>query len=90
MCIDEIKIPVTMKVIKIKTLPKIQIKNALSLIILSVKQAALNNPLECFSNIEGHVALDRNLGLGYNTLLLRLIPGEIFIVHIPIDSSTHY
>ena len=32
------------------------------------------NPLECFFTIEGHIALDRNLGLGYNTLLLWLIP----------------
>ena len=27
-----------------------------------------------FFGIEGHVALDRNPGMGYNTLLLRLIP----------------
>ena len=26
---------------------------------------------------KGHVALDRNLGLGYNNLLLRLIPGDL-------------
>ena len=26
---------------------------------------------------EGHVALDRNLGAGYNTLLLLLIPGDL-------------
>ena len=31
------------------------------------------NPLECLICIEGHVALDRNPGPGYNTLLLRLI-----------------
>ena len=34
------------------------------------------NPLECFFGSEGHVALDRNPGLGYDTLLLRLIPGD--------------
>ena len=26
---------------------------------------------------EGHVALDRNLGPGYDTLLLRMIPGDL-------------
>ena len=38
----------------------------------------LINPLECFFDSEGHVALDRNLGPGYNTLLLRIIPGDLF------------
>ena len=32
------------------------------------------NPLECFFGSKGHVALDGNPGLGYNTLLLLLIP----------------
>ena len=27
--------------------------------------------------LEGHVALDRNAGPGYNTLFLRLIPGDL-------------
>ena len=35
------------------------------------------NPLECFFGSEGHVALDRNPGPGYDTLLLRLIPGYL-------------
>ena len=36
------------------------------------------NSLECFfRDIEGHVALDKNPGPGYNTLLLRLIPGDL-------------
>ena len=35
------------------------------------------NPLLCFFSSEGHVALDRNLGRGYDTLLLRLIPGDL-------------
>ena len=35
------------------------------------------NPLQCFFGSEGHVALDRNPGPGYDTLLLRLIPGDI-------------
>ena len=35
------------------------------------------NPLECFFGSKSHVALDRNLGPGYNTLLLRLIPGDL-------------
>ena len=33
------------------------------------------NPLECFFGSEGHV--DRNPGLGYDTLLLRMIPGDL-------------
>ena len=39
------------------------------------------NPLKCFFGIEGHVALDRNPGHGYNTLLLRLIPGDSACPH---------
>ena len=35
------------------------------------------NPLKCFFGSEGHVALDRNQGLGYDTLLLRMIPGDL-------------
>ena len=35
------------------------------------------NPLESFFYIEGHVAQDKNPGPGYNTLLLRLIPGDL-------------
>ena len=34
-------------------------------------------PLKCFFGIKGHVALDRNPGSGYNTLLLQLIPGDL-------------
>ena len=37
----------------------------------------LFNPLLCFFGSEGHVALDRNPGLGYDTLLLRMIPGDL-------------
>ena len=36
------------------------------------------NPLECLYAIQGHAALDRNAGLGCNTLLLRLIPGYFY------------
>ena len=36
------------------------------------------NPLKCFFVSKGHLALDRNPGPGYNTLLLRLIPGDLF------------
>ena len=50
------------------------------------KSDLLINPLKCFFSSKGYVALDRNLGLGYNTLLLRLIPD---LSHVPIDSSTH-
>ena len=35
------------------------------------------NSLKCFFCSEGHVALDRNPGPGYDTLLLRMIPGDI-------------
>ena len=35
------------------------------------------NPLECFCGIEGHAALNRNPGPEYNTLLLRLIAGDL-------------
>ena len=35
------------------------------------------NPLQCFFGSEGHLALDRNPGSGYDTLLLRLIPGDL-------------
>ena len=34
------------------------------------------NPLECFLSSEGHVALDRNPGPGYERYL-RLIPGDL-------------
>ena len=36
------------------------------------------NPLLCFFGSEGHVALDRDPGPGYDTILLRLIPGDLF------------
>ena len=35
------------------------------------------NQLWCFFGSKGHVALDRNPGPGYNTLLLRMIPGYL-------------
>ena len=35
------------------------------------------NPLYCFFGSEDHVALDRNPGPGYDTLLLRMIPGDL-------------
>ena len=38
------------------------------------------NPLECFFGIKGHAALDGNPGSGYNTILLRLIPGDLYSV----------
>ena len=44
---------------------------------------------ECFFGIEGHVALDRNQGRGYNTLFLRLIPGDILSA-CPYKSFIHY
>ena len=37
----------------------------------------LFNPLLCFFGSEGHVALDRNPGPGYDTLLLRRITGDL-------------
>ena len=41
---------------------------------------------ECFLGIEGHAALDINLGLGYNILFLRLIQGDPYV---PINSTKH-
>ena len=35
------------------------------------------NPLERFFGMEGHAALDRNPGPGYDTLLLQLILGNL-------------
>ena len=35
------------------------------------------NTLQCFFCSEGHVALEKNPGPGYDTLLLRLIPGDL-------------
>ena len=47
------------------------------------------NTLQCFLGIECHVGLDRNPEPGYNTLLVRLIPGD-FLSACPKGSSTHY
>ena len=41
------------------------------------------NPLYCFFVIECHVALDRNPGPGYDTLLLRMIPGDLLSAFFP-------
>ena len=38
------------------------------------------NPLPCFFGSEGHVALDRNPGPGYDTLLFRMILGDLLSV----------
>ena len=38
----------------------------------------------------GHVALDRNPGPGITPLLFFDKSQEVFIVHVTIDSSTHY
>ena len=38
----------------------------------------LLNPLECLFSIEGYVALDRNPEPEYDTLLLRLIRGDLY------------
>ena len=43
----------------------------------SSQTVGLLKPLQCFLDSEGHVALDRNPGPGYVTLLLRLIPGDL-------------
>ena len=43
----------------------------------------LNYPLWCFFGSEGQEALNRNPGFGYNTLLLRLILGDLL-------STGHY
>ena len=42
--------------------------------------ALLINPLECvFFSLEGCETLDREPGPGYNSLLLRLIPRDLYI-----------
>ena len=49
------------------------------------------NPLEFFFSIEGHAALDKNLWLRYNNIPYSCDwSQEIFIVHVPIDSSICY
>ena len=51
------------------------------------------NILECLFGIKGHAALDRNPGLGCNSLLLQLISCDLLFFSAcacPIDSSTHY
>ena len=45
------------------------------------------NPYEC---IEGHAALDRNPEPGYNTLLLRLIPGYLLRAYPHRKFLTYY
>ena len=46
------------------------------------------NPLKCFFGSEGHVALDRNPGPGYDTLLLWIIPGDLLIAFPHIQFHT--
>ena len=41
------------------------------------------NPLQCFFGSEGHVALERNLGPVYDTLLLQMIPGDLLSAFPP-------
>ena len=53
------------------------------------KVAPLIDLLMCLFGIEGHVALDRNPGPGYNTLLLWLIPGDLLSA-CPHRHFTHY
>ena len=45
--------------------------------------------ISLFSGIEGHAAPNINPGPGYNTLLLRLNPGDLY-VRVPINCSIHY
>ena len=42
----------------------------------------------CFQGIEGHVALNKNLEAGYNTLPLPLWSQEVFKVHVHTDFLT--
>ena len=46
--------------------------------LLSLILSWLIYPLACIFSINGHAALDRNQGLIYNTILLRLIPGDLY------------
>ena len=38
----------------------------------------MKNPFVCLFAIDGHEAIDRNPGPGYNTLLLRLITADLY------------
>ena len=53
-----------------------------SIVLLYMCWFIMINQLECFYGIQGHVARDRNPGLGYNTLLLQLIQGRSFKVWV--------
>ena len=44
---------------------------------IQVSLINLINPLKCFFGIEGYVARDKISGPGYDTLLFRLIPGDL-------------
>ena len=55
-----------------------QNKKSESTILISVNRFYLIDPFQCFDDIVGHAALDRNPGPGYDTLLLRLIPGRLY------------
>ena len=48
-----------------------------SLISLQIADELIDHFINVAFGSDGHVALDRNLEQGYNTLLLRLIPGEL-------------
>ena len=48
----------------------------------------LTNPLECFIDIKIPVALDRKLRPGYNNLLLRLIPVDLYSACLHIQFHT--
>ena len=48
-----------------------------TILLICISGLVWFNPLKCFFGSEGHVALDRNLGPGYDTLLLQFIPGDL-------------
>ena len=52
-------------------------KNQLNKLKIMSTLTVCSEKLKCFFGIEGHVALDRNPGPRYNTLLLQLIPGDL-------------
>ena len=55
-----------------------QMKICLLTVICKYYVDCLINPLKCFFGIKCHVSLDRNPGQGYNSVLLRLIPGDFY------------
>ena len=62
---------------KLVTLTVDQVVKDLNTRVKTAYWVLFNPLLYCFFGSEGHVALDTNPGPGYDTLLLRMIPGDL-------------